>query len=126
MCLRQEATLDTKTAFNGAMSDPVAFSNASTCYGSAGTNEPERMKQGIEKLRLPMKRKSARVFAVPGTITNGRRGAGICRLCTAAVPAEAKGPRRRGRVKRGRAGLPIALLGAFHGPPPGSWVDQSR
>ncbi len=43
--------LDTKTAFNGAMSDPTAFSKrVHLLWIGVGTNEPERMKQGIEKL----------------------------------------------------------------------------
>ena len=43
--------LDTKTAFNGAMSDPTAFSKrVHLLWIGVGTNEPERMKQGIGKL----------------------------------------------------------------------------
>ena len=47
--------LDTKTAFNGAMSDPVAFSKrVHLLWIGVGTNEPERMKQGIEKLHASL------------------------------------------------------------------------
>jgi enterochelin esterase family protein len=43
--------LDTKTAFNGAMADPAAFAKrVHLLWIGVGTNEPERMKQGIEKL----------------------------------------------------------------------------
>ncbi len=44
-------TLDTKTAFNGAMADPVAFAKrVHLLWIGVGTKEPERMKQGIQKL----------------------------------------------------------------------------
>jgi enterochelin esterase family protein len=44
-------TLDTKTAFNGAMADPAAFAKrVHLLWIGVGTNEPERMKQGIQKL----------------------------------------------------------------------------
>ena len=43
--------LDTKTAFNGAMADPAAFAKrVRLLWIGVGTEEPERMKQGIEKL----------------------------------------------------------------------------
>jgi enterochelin esterase family protein len=43
--------LDFKTAFNGAMADPVAFSKrVHLLWIGIGTNEPERMRQGILKL----------------------------------------------------------------------------
>lgn len=48
-------TLDTKTAFNGALSDPAAFSQrVHVLWIGVGTNEPERMKQGIEKLHASL------------------------------------------------------------------------
>jgi len=47
--------MDTKTAFNGAMSDPAAFSRrVHLLWIGVGTNEPERMKQGIEKLHASL------------------------------------------------------------------------
>jgi enterochelin esterase-like enzyme len=47
--------LDTKTAFNGAMADPAAFSKrVHLLWIGVGTNEPERMKQGIEKLHTSL------------------------------------------------------------------------
>jgi enterochelin esterase-like enzyme len=47
--------LDTKTAFNGAMADPAAFAKrVHLLWIGVGTNEPERMKQGIEKLHTSL------------------------------------------------------------------------
>lgn len=47
--------LDTKTAFNGAMSDPAAFSKrVHLLWIGVGTNEPERMKQGIEEMHTAL------------------------------------------------------------------------
>lgn len=47
--------LDTKAAFNGAMSDPAAFSKrVHLLWIGVGTNEPERMKQGIERLHASL------------------------------------------------------------------------
>jgi enterochelin esterase family protein len=44
-------TLDVKTAFNGAMADPAAFAKrVHLLWLGVGTKEPERMKQGIQKL----------------------------------------------------------------------------
>ena len=62
--------LDTKTSFNGAMSDPVAFSKrVHLLWIGVGTNEPERMKQGIEKLHASLdEAKIQHVFSQsPGT-----------------------------------------------------------
>lgn len=43
--------LDVKTAFNGAMADPAAFKKrVHLLWIGVGTKEPERMRQGIEKL----------------------------------------------------------------------------
>ena len=48
-------TLDTKTAFNGAMADPAAFAKrVHLLWIGVGTNEPERMKQGIQKLHTSL------------------------------------------------------------------------
>jgi len=48
-------TLDTKTAFHGAMSDPAAFSRrVHLLWVGVGTKEPERMKNGIEKLHASL------------------------------------------------------------------------
>jgi enterochelin esterase family protein len=47
--------LDTKTAFNGAMADPGAFAKrVHLLWVGVGTNEPARMKQGIEKLHTSL------------------------------------------------------------------------
>ena len=47
--------LDTKTAFNGAMADPAAFrKRVHLLWVGVGTNEPARMKQGIEKLHTSL------------------------------------------------------------------------
>ncbi len=47
--------LDVRTAFNGAMSDPAAFAKrVHLLWIGVGTNEPERMKQGIEKLHASL------------------------------------------------------------------------
>jgi enterochelin esterase family protein len=43
--------LDTKTAFNGAMADPAAFAKrVHLLWIGVGTDEPDRMKEGLEKL----------------------------------------------------------------------------
>ena len=45
------AKLDTKTAFNGAMADPAAFAKrVHLLWLGVGTEEPERMKAGLEAL----------------------------------------------------------------------------
>ena len=47
--------LDMKTTFNGAMADPAAFAKrVHLLWIGVGTNEPERMKQGIEKLHTSL------------------------------------------------------------------------
>ena len=47
--------LDTRTAFNGAMSDPAAFSRrVHLLWIGVGTKEPERMKQSLEKLHTSL------------------------------------------------------------------------
>jgi len=46
---------DMKTAFNGAMADPAAFAKrVHLLWVGVGTNEPERMKQGIEQLHASL------------------------------------------------------------------------
>jgi enterochelin esterase-like enzyme len=46
-----DGKLDTKTAFNGAMADPAAFAKrVHLLWLGVGTEEPERMKQGIQRL----------------------------------------------------------------------------
>jgi enterochelin esterase family protein len=48
-------TLDTKTAFNGAMADPAAFAKrVHVLWIGVGTKEPERMRQGIVKLHTSL------------------------------------------------------------------------
>jgi len=47
--------LDTKTAFNGAIADPAAFAKrVHLLWVGVGTNEPARMKEGIEKLHTSL------------------------------------------------------------------------
>ena len=47
--------LDTKTAFHGAMADPAAFSKrVHLLWIGVGTNEPERMKSGLEGLHAAL------------------------------------------------------------------------
>ncbi|HSU61617.1 MAG TPA: alpha/beta hydrolase-fold protein [Bryobacteraceae bacterium] len=46
---------DTKTAFNGAMADPAAFAQrVHLLWIGVGTDEPRRMKQGIEQLHASL------------------------------------------------------------------------
>jgi len=48
-------TLDTKTAFNGAMADPASFAKrVHLLWIGVGTKEPDRMKQGIQKLHTSL------------------------------------------------------------------------
>ena len=50
---RRQAGL--KTAFNGAMADPAAFAKrVHLLWIGVGTKEPERMKQGIERLHASL------------------------------------------------------------------------
>ncbi|HKF50458.1 MAG TPA: alpha/beta hydrolase-fold protein [Terracidiphilus sp.] len=47
--------LDTKTAFNGVMADPAAFSKrVHLLWIGVGTNEPERMRSGLEGLHTAL------------------------------------------------------------------------
>ena len=47
--------LDTKTAFNGAMADPAAFAKrVHLLWIGVGTDEPDRMKAGLEKLHTSL------------------------------------------------------------------------
>jgi enterochelin esterase family protein len=47
--------LDTKTAFHGAMADPAAFAGrVHLLWIGVGTNEPERMKSGLENLNAAL------------------------------------------------------------------------
>lgn len=55
MFVMGNAKLDTKTAFHGAMADPAAFSKrVHPLRIGVGTNEPERMKAGLEKLNTAL------------------------------------------------------------------------
>jgi enterochelin esterase family protein len=46
---------DTKTAFNGAMADPAAFAKrVHLLWIGVGTDEPDRMKEGLEKLQTSL------------------------------------------------------------------------
>ena len=48
-------TLDTNTAFNGAMADPAEFARrVHLLWIGVGTKEPERMRQGIQKLHTSL------------------------------------------------------------------------
>jgi enterochelin esterase-like enzyme len=47
--------LDTKTAYNGAMADPAAFAaRVHLLWIGVGTNEPDRMKRGLESLHASL------------------------------------------------------------------------
>lgn len=47
--------MDTKTALNGAMADPAAFAKrVHLLWIGVGTNEPERMKSGLENLHVSL------------------------------------------------------------------------
>ena len=47
--------LDIKTAFHGAMADPAAFAKrVHLLWIGVGTNEPERMKSGLENLHITL------------------------------------------------------------------------
>jgi enterochelin esterase family protein len=62
--------LDTKTAFNGAMADPAAFAKrVHLLWIGVGTDEPDRMKEGLEKLHTSLEEgKIKHVFyESPGT-----------------------------------------------------------
>lgn len=62
--------LDPKTAFNGAMADPNAFSKrVHLLWIGVGTNEPDRMKQGIEQLHAALDQANIRhvFYESPGT-----------------------------------------------------------
>lgn len=62
--------LDVKTAFNGAMADPAAFAKrVHLLWIGVGSHEPERMRQGIERLHASLdEAKIQHVFYVsPGT-----------------------------------------------------------
>jgi len=62
--------LDTKTAFNGAMADPAAFAKrVHLLWIGMGTDEPERMKTGLENLHIALEEgKIQHVFyESPGT-----------------------------------------------------------
>ncbi len=62
--------LDIKTMFNGAMADPAAFAKrVHLLWIGVGTNEPERMRQGIQRLHTSLEEaKIQHVFyESPGT-----------------------------------------------------------
>ncbi len=78
---------DTKTAFHGALADPAAFSKrVHLLWIGVGTEEPERMKTGIEKLHDSARRSEvqARLLRIAG---HGSRMADVAsrpeRLCAA-------------------------------------------
>ena len=118
-------TLDTKTAFNGAMADPAAFAKrVHLLWIGVGTKEPERMKQGIEKLHNSLNEaKIQHVFSEsPGTdhewqtwrrnledfasasVPTGRSKAGGCATLT--------GSRQIGRATMFRVTILIGLPAA--------------
>jgi enterochelin esterase family protein len=62
--------LDTKTAFNGTMADPAAFSKrVHLLWIGVGTDEPERMKSGLEKLNASLNEGNIKhvFYESPGT-----------------------------------------------------------
>ncbi len=96
--------LDTKTAFHGAMADPAAFAKrVHLLWIGVGTNEPERMKSGLENLHASLDEgKIQHVFyESPGTRS---RMADLAprpeRFCTAAVPAQEPTGHRRTLERR--------------------------
>ena len=55
MMMRSGEKLDLKTAFNGALADPAAFAKrVHLLWIGVGTNEPERMKAGLENLHASL------------------------------------------------------------------------
>ena len=71
------AKFDVKTAYNGALADPAAFAKrVHLLWIGVGTNEPERMKSGLESLhtRSTKERFSMSFMSRLGPITNGRPG----------------------------------------------------
>ncbi len=53
--LTGNANLDTRTAFHGAMADPASFANrVHLLWIGVGTNEPARMKTGLESLNTAL------------------------------------------------------------------------
>ena len=65
-----DGKLDPKTAFNGAMADPNAFSKrVHLLWIGVGTDEPDRMKQGIEQLHAALDQADIRhvFYESPGT-----------------------------------------------------------
>ena len=62
--------LDRKTAFNGAMADPAAFAKrVHLLWIGVGTDEPDRMKAGLEKLHTSLDEAKIRhvFYESPGT-----------------------------------------------------------
>ena len=62
--------LDTKTAFHGAMADPAAFAGkVHLLWIGVGTNEPERMKTGLEDLNAALDEANIKhiFYKSPGT-----------------------------------------------------------
>jgi enterochelin esterase family protein len=62
--------LDTKTAFNGAMADPAAFAErVHLLWIGVGTDEPERMKTGLENLHTALDQGNIKhvFYESPGT-----------------------------------------------------------
>ena len=84
--------LDTKTSFHGAMADPAAFAKrVHLLWIGVGTNEPERMKSGLERsARCSRRRQSpARFLRVTGYRPRmADVAARLERFCTAIVPAD--------------------------------------
>jgi len=55
MMMRSSEKPDLKTAFNGALADPVTFQKrVHLLWIGVGTNEPERMKAGLENLNASL------------------------------------------------------------------------
>jgi enterochelin esterase family protein len=62
--------MDTKTALHGAMADPAAFAQrVHLLWIGVGTNEPERMKSGLESLHASLDEGKIRhvFYESPGT-----------------------------------------------------------
>jgi enterochelin esterase family protein len=65
-----DGKLDLRTAFNGAMADPVAFSKrVHLLWIGVGTEEPERFRQGLRNLHTSLEEAKIKhvFFESPGT-----------------------------------------------------------
>lgn len=61
--------IEMKTAFNGAMADPAVFAKSVHLWMGVGTNEPERVKQAIQRLHTSLEKPKIQhvYYESPGT-----------------------------------------------------------